>query len=282
MPKVIIGFATKQKNLLWEFVRFYLTHSGETNRYWFHYFTKMEFARIQEQVWMICETSQEDDFYNIYSDRYMNHQVKRFCLWRNPKISQEFRLYMMEKGFQPELGDFKHVLNTKQTKVIKEIVKQTISDEFLVVFWEAAIEDDAKDILSVFIDYILREGLTPRSCSYVMQSYDCIAKKAVSKALDTHKAIAFIKRSKPNDVFRQLLIKGVHIPYEAQCFLTLDLYKIYKECSYTLGEKAVIYHLKKEGEMAKEILKEGRDFTSDIIDIIAKSTKLSSWWCQRT
>ena len=256
-------------------------NTGDNNCYWFNYFTKLRYAPIHIQVMMVCETNSEKGLYDLYSDKYVDDRVKKYCFWRNPKITEDFRIRMIRSGFSPSLADFKYVLEEHQCSVIKEIVKQTISDEYCVSFWEASIENDGKDILSVFIDYILREGLTPRVTTYVGQSYDCFAKKAVLKALETHSKIAFIKRSKANDVFRQLLIKGVNLPYEAQCFLTVPLYKIYKETHYELGEKAIIYHLQKEGDMAKEILNEQRDFTSDVLSIIMKSPILTSWYRNR-
>lgn len=284
--RLIIAHACKvvetRNNILWPMVAWITCHTGDKNCYWFNYFTKLRYAPINIQVMMVCETDSEKRLYDLYSDKYVDDRVKKYCFWRNSKITEDFRIHMIRSGFSPSLADFKYVLETHQCSVIKEIVKQTISDEYCVLFWEAAIENDGKDILSVFIDYILREGLTPRSITYVMQSYDCLAKKAVLKALETHNAIAFVKRSKANDIFRQLLIKGANIPYEAQCYLTVPLYKIYKETHYELGEKAVIYHLQKEGEMAKVILNEQRDFSSDVLGIIMKSPILTAWYRSRT
>ncbi len=272
----------KRCQILWPFVIWSSCHSGDANLYWFHYYTKLKYASIGMQVMVVCKTMKEDDFYQFYSDKNVNHQVKRFCFWNNNVLSEDFRIHMIKQGFQPNVADFKYVLETGQHSVVKEIVKQTISDEFCVLFWEKAIENDAVDMLSVFVDYIVREGLTPRLISYVTQSHDCIAKKVALKALETHRAVAFIKRSRPNEVFRELLLKGVKLPYEAQCYLTVPLYKIYKETHYELGEKAIMYHLKKEGDMAKEILNEQRDFSSDVLGVIMKSPILTAWYRSRT
>lgn len=270
----------KRISVLWPFVVWLSCNFGSSISYWFHFYTKLKYAPIHTQVWMICET-EEEMLKQIYSDKYVNQQVKRFCLWMNPKFSENFRIYMMKNGFRPEQAEFKFVLERNQSSVVREMVRQTISDEQCVLFWEKAIESDGRNILSIFVDYVIREGLTQRMTTYVMQTYDCIAKKAALKALETHRAVAFVKRSKANDVFRHILLKGVDFPYEAQCCLTVALYKIYKECRYELGEKAIIYHLQQEGEMAKEILTEQREFTSDVMTIITSSPKLSSWYRHR-
>lgn len=277
----VCNIFVNRMSVLWSFIAWISCNSGASNRYWFHYYTKMKYAPVHMQVWMICETKNEEDLCQMYSDEYVDDQVKCFCLWENPKLSEKFKIHMLNNGFLPRFEEFKFAVENNYCAAVKEMVKQTISDEWCVAFWERAIENDGQEILSVFVDYVIREGLTPRMTTYVMQSHECIAKKAISKALETHRAISFIKRSKPNEVFRELLIKGVKLPYEAQCFLTLPLYKIYKGCRYELSEKAIIYHLQKEGEMAKEILNEQRDFTSDVMNIIASSQKLSSWYRNR-
>ena len=279
IPKIIIGFACKDMySIMWSFVSVYSTHSGRRNRYWFHYHTRLAYADISEQICVINGTKKEKDFYKIYSQKHVDTKVKSFGFWQNQNLSEDFRIHMLRHGYQITLSDLKFVLEKNQYLVIKEILKQTVSGEKSIIIWNRVIDKDDKDLFTIFKEYVIRESLSPRVQAYIANSYGCFWREAIRKALETQEAIACIKQCKPDDTFRQILTKGMEIPCDAQCLISADQYDIYKECGYELCEKAVIHHLQKEGEMAKKILFEYRDFTDDQMKVIMKSTKLTSWY----
>ncbi|MBR2922620.1 MAG: hypothetical protein IKC10_04785 [Alphaproteobacteria bacterium] len=279
IPKVIIGFACKHTySIMWNFVSIYSTHSGKRNRYWFHYHTKLAYADLSEQVWVVGRTKKEEDFYKIYHSENVNPQVKSFGFWQNPELSENFRVYMLKEKYTLSLSDFEFVLDKKQYLVMKEILKQTISEEQCIILWNKVLFKSGKEILDMFQEYVVREGITPRVKAYVSTTYSSLARYVIMDALQNHEAVICVKQCKSAQTFEQLLATGMEFPYEAQCCLSVDFYKVYKKKGYELCEKAVIHHLKKEGEMAKEILFEQREFTADQTDVIMKSSKLTSWF----
>lgn len=279
IPKTIIGFAVKHReSVFFPFVVGLSTHSGRRNRYWFHYHTRLAYADISVQICVINGTKKEEDFYKIYSQKHVDTKIKSFGFWQNQNLSEDFRIHMLRHGYQITLSDLKFVLEKKQYLVIKEILKQTISEEKSIIIWNRVIDRNDKDLFTIFKEYVIRESLSPRVQAYIANSYGCFWREAIRKALETYETIACIKKCKSKDVFRQILTKGMDIPYDAQCLISADQYDIYKECGYELCEKAVIHHLKKEGEMAKKILFEQREFTADQTDVIVKSSKLTSWF----
>ena len=279
IPKTIIGFAVKRReSVFFPFVVDLSTHSGRRNRYWFHYHTRLAYADISEQICVINGTKKEKDFYKIYSQKHVDTKIKSFGFWQNQNLSEDFRIHMLRQGYQITLSDLKFVLEKNQYLVIKEILKQTVSGEKSIIIWNRVIDKDDKDLFTIFKEYVIRESLSPRVQAYIANSYGCFWREAIRKALETQEAIACIKQCKPDDTFRQILTKGMEIPCDAQCLISADQYDIYKECGYELCEKAVIHHLQKEGEMAKKILFEYRDFTDDQMKVIMKSTKLTSWY----
>ena len=279
-PKKMFCYANEclhfnENNFLWSFIEWYGLNCSKRKKYWFNYYTKLQYATNQEQVEMLYNAKTKD-FDELYS-KHIDERVQRYYIWQSEEASEDLRLRMLKDRYQPLVNDFRFVLQANQCAVIKEIAKQTLSDEFVVNFWESAQKIDGTDVLSELVDYVVREGLTPRMELYVDNSQDGFAKNVVKKALEIHNNVAMLKRCKTKQLFRDLLNTGFKLTYEAQCILDVDMYKIFKELGNTLDERAVDFHLSKVGHMAKEILSENREFSVDDWKIIMKNKSLTSW-----
>lgn len=278
-----------EDDMMWSFVRWYGKRCHGKRSYWFHFATKLKYSGNKNiecedyvvEKFVVTNTKSEKDFEELYDHDNISNYTKSRYIWCNEILSPAFRLMMIKKGYTPSLTDFTYVLETNQIEVVHYIARQTLSDQFVVEFWEYAQVNDNREILLEFIDYVLREGLTPRGTSFVMQSQQSVSQTAVRKALEVNSEVAFVKRSRPNEIFRESLIKGRKFYYEAECVLTPDLYRIFKQCNYELSERAVMYHLDKKGDMARIILNENREFSIDALKMIMASKTLKSWYRTR-
>ena len=277
----LLRLDSDKPGILGIYVIYYGKNSRAKNRYWFHYATKLKYAiNDSEKKFVIRDIEEESGLREVYDSSRLSYSIKRY-IWRNKCLSASFREMMIKDGFTLSLVEFVDLLEKNEIESIRYVARQTISDHFAMMFWEFAQQIDRKKILLEFVDYVLREGLTPRVVAFIMNSQQSFARSVVSKALSVHDEVAFVNRSKPNEMFRESLLKGKKFSYEAQCVLDVDLYKIYRNCNYKLDENAVIYHLKKADAMAKEILSENREFSIEALRVIISSPKLSSWYRTR-
>jgi hypothetical protein len=267
-----------EDDMMWIFIKWYGKRCEGKRSYWFHRSTKLKFSDkndVKDELFVVYNTKTEEGFKEFYDHHNISDFTKRW-IWRNEGLSQSFRIMMMKGGYEPDVEDFIHVLKTNQIEVVHYIARQTLSYPFISDFWYLAQEYDNKPLLREFVDYVVREGLTDQMISVVKQSYQSVAKATIEKALAINKEVRLIRNSRPNDAFEEYAKSKKVLCYEAECLLRTELYRILKKYGYELSDRALLYHLEKEGAMAEEILSENRNYPFDALKIILSSKRLSA------